>query len=1187
MNDDKTLVRNVLTGSSGAFEKLVGIHYPKLLGFICKMGLDFEDSENLSRDIFDKAYGILSRYDDLWEFSTWLYKIAVVSVKDFKKKTRRKEISINDIPEFLRAPEKTSNGDLDAESLNSLLSSIHDDDRSMLILHYYNKFSLKEIGRIYGLSIGSGKMGLCRAREALLRSTFGREMHNKCPYNENFIIKYRTGQITESAENISFEKHLKTCRSCGMMLESDRNLVKRIRAESRVGNIPIASIMAGIDKNAYTGRKRSIREYLRAPGNVKRLWRVAIPTLFAILLIALLAVPEISGPFWSGAMGLFNNNEQVVSTETEDNSEPPISLSTASGLVSGNELVGLLNEKGMGVIPWQVLYGDPSQMFIWNGNVLVGYREGGIFQAADLEGLNLNHAQGSIVTEFSFSTTGDFFIAGNSAYEGDSTDEGPGTYLFDSGSGKSFKISESYLNQTAFAWSIGGKYLAYADKKSGTLINILDLKTLKLTKITIDAPVRSLFISNSGGVSVYSGDTVMTASIHDAQWKTEALQNEPFYVDCDSRTVWFVSNGTITKHVIGSETDTVLALEPPSGTEDASDTFITSYRVIGNYLACRLKNGDAGLLNLNEESLKYMSMSKDVAKDYLPWCDATPQGLRLMLDSDGKFLILSGSDVTTVNIPGYSQLTPYYTRWIDDERITYVRMVDEQAPKAGEFSLFTINAVTGDIIEVFRSVKSEQTLNTPVPGSSDSISTKPGNSDKADKIYETDKATGNRVESFVVTDCKIKSGPGDNYADIGELGANEIVIYNSRIVNGWCLAQKVSGMLDYNDTTRNAFWVKADCLWLYDRYSLPVGIITADEAGIARVSLTRGNLIRIIMKGDAQSFVIPDTIDVNLGITGWIDNSSFAQNSSGVYFNQAYLKRGSKVYSEPDSQSEPVGNFTDFMASAQSDVFINLGDQSENGYEYALLPGGMAGWVSAQDVFIPGGSASTPAEPVKFDLNGDGVSDEINFNTDGENYSLTVNDAAAEGSGTAVQTQIKFVDVNAEDDYIEIVVEEYGASDDYLSTFYCYDGQNIVLMGQVQGLCGNSGAVAGDGVVLSQTRGNVLEAWFYTSEYHLNGQHKLAQSPTAFHEKIQYKDSKPLKLLIPELPFTKEPGVDSIEFVLKKDETVWFMGCDNNNWCRFETADGRQGWLQITGFRDISLAGITAGEAFEGLVMAD
>ena len=1009
----------------------------------------------------------------------------------------------------------------------------------------------------------------------------------KCRYEENFIIKYHAGEL-ELSEKAAFESHLRTCGRCRMMHELDNDLIRQIRREIPGVNIPAASIMDQIDKNAYSSRKQSFREYFSISGNMKKLWRIAVPALFAILLTAVLAVPEISQSFWGGVMTLFNKQDIIVNAVTEDNSKPPIVLSEVSGLVSGNDLVGMLNDNGMGAVPWQVLYGDPNRMFIWNGNEMVGYMDGVIFQTTDLNSFNLNHAEGSTVTEFSFSTTGDFFIAGNSISEGEPADETPGVYLFDTRNGKNFKISGSYLNQTAFAWSMGGNYLAYADGKAGGTVCVLDLRTLRLTEIATDAPIKSLFISNSGGVAAFTGDSVMMASLNDDQWKTEAFQNEPFHVDYDSKTIWFVSNGVITKHVMGGETDTAIKPEPPSGAGNPSETFITGYRVIGNYLACRLKNGDAGLMNFKSGSFNYMNTNREITADNLPWCDATPQGLRLMFDNDGKFLISSGNDVTTANIPGYDTLKPAGTRWIDDDRISYVRMVDEQTPKAGEFSLYTINASTGDIIEVFRSVAAEPVLNTAKPGSSGGISAKPGTTDAADKLYETDKANGNRVESMVLTAGKVKSGPGESYADIGDVGVDDIIIYNSRVVNGWCLAQKVSGMLDYYDKARNAFWIKADCVMLYDRYSLPVGIVTAAEAGISRVSMKKGNLIRIIMKGDTQSFVIPDTIDVNMGITGWIDNSSFTQDSSGVYYNQAYLRRGSKVYSGPDSQSDPIGDFTDFMANAQSDVFINLGDQSENGYVYALLPGGMAGWVSGQDVFIPGGqSASAPAGSEVFDLNGDGVDDEISFNTDGEKYSLYVNDAVAEGSGIKVQPRIKLVDVISEDSYIEIVVEEYGPSDDYSSTFYYYDGQKLILMGQIQGLCGNADAAAGNGIVLSQTRGGVLETWFYTTEYQLNGQHELVQLPQAFYEKIRYKDSTPLKLIIPELPFTKDPGGNAIAFVLKQGETAWFMGCDNNNWCRFETEDGSKGWLEITGFSDIPLAGITAGEAFEGLSMAD
>ena len=142
-------------------------------------------------------------------------------------------------------------------------------------------------------------------------------------------------------------------------------------------------------------------------------------------------------------------------------------------------------------------------------------------------------------------------------------------------------------------------------------------------------------------------------------------------------------------------------------------------------------------------------------------------------------------------------------------------------------------------------------------------------------------------------------------------------------------------------------------------------------------------------------------------------------------------------------------------------------------------------------------------------------------------------------------------------------------------------------MGKVQGLCGNTDAVRGDGSVRSLTRGDIFETWFFTREYRLNMQHKLVEVPSAFYEKIGYRDAGPLKLKIESLPFTVSPGSSDVSFVLNQGESVYFVGSDNQRWCLFQTPDGRNGWLEVYDYMFIGGTGLQARDVFDGLNFAD
>ena len=179
---------------------------------------------------------------------------------------------------------------------------------------------------------------------------------------------------------------------------------------------------------------------------------------------------------------------------------------------------------------------------------------------------------------------------------------------------------------------------------------------------------------------------------------------------------------------------------------------------------------------------------------------------------------------------------------------------------------------------------------------------------------------------------------------------------------------------------------------------------------LAKTSLNKGNLIRIIVKGEQKSYVIADTTDTKFGITGWISNDSFTRDFNGVYFNQAYLKSRSIVYSKPDPGSETVSDFTRHMADIGTDAFVNLTGQAENGFVYVKLTADLAGWVREQDIYLPGGSAMpAPVESMDLDLNGDGIADRISFTTDGKRYTLTVNQSKVDATDPVYRLGIRLL----------------------------------------------------------------------------------------------------------------------------------------------------------------------------------
>lgn len=168
-------------------------------------------------------------------------------------------------------------------------------------------------------------------------------------------------------------------------------------------------------------------------------------------------------------------------------------------------------------------------------------------------------------------------------------------------------------------------------------------------------------------------------------------------------------------------------------------------------------------------------------------------------------------------------------------------------------------------------------------------------------------------------------------------------------------------------------------------------------------------------------------------------------------------------------------------------------------------------------------------------------------------------------------------DIDQKDKFREIAITESGPSSDNMTSFYYYDGSQIVFMGKVEG-GEHSLKINGSGVLSTKTRGLILHTWFYTDEYKLSTSHKLLHIPE------QYRKMNTIVTVKKQLKLQKSPADSSHALTLQIGEKVILTDTDNIKWCAVETANGQKGWFST---EDLSEASSYSGDYFEGLCMAD
>lgn len=185
---DMEIVRGVLKGNTQLYARLISRYQNLVFSIILKYTESREDAEELSQDVFVKAYRSLADFRGDAKFSTWLYTIANTTCITFVRKKKLEVHSLDNERVFEVADsqdsgfranlvEQKSRSRMVAEAI-ALLSP---DDAKIITLFYKGEQSLEEIGTIMGLDPNTVKVKLHRARGRLkekMEKYFGEEVRN-------------------------------------------------------------------------------------------------------------------------------------------------------------------------------------------------------------------------------------------------------------------------------------------------------------------------------------------------------------------------------------------------------------------------------------------------------------------------------------------------------------------------------------------------------------------------------------------------------------------------------------------------------------------------------------------------------------------------------------------------------------------------------------------------------------------------------------------------------------------------------------------------------------------------------------------------------------------------------------------------------------------------------------------------
>ncbi len=177
--EDTDLIHKALRGNQTAFERLMKKYHDQIGNLIYRITYQRAQVEDLTQEVFIKAFASLKSFNEEYAFSTWLYKIATNTSIDLLRKKKLSTFSINkpiimeesestfEIPDSTYEPDKHIIIRERSLILQEAINQLPEKYKRTIVLRHIEERGYSEIAKILKLPIGTVKAHIFRARELL------------------------------------------------------------------------------------------------------------------------------------------------------------------------------------------------------------------------------------------------------------------------------------------------------------------------------------------------------------------------------------------------------------------------------------------------------------------------------------------------------------------------------------------------------------------------------------------------------------------------------------------------------------------------------------------------------------------------------------------------------------------------------------------------------------------------------------------------------------------------------------------------------------------------------------------------------------------------------------------------------------------------------------------------------------
>jgi RNA polymerase sigma-70 factor, ECF subfamily len=172
-----------ITSAERTFEGLVQQHKNRIFSYVCRLTNDSPDAEDITQEVFIRAYQSLHAFRHDAAVDTWLYRIATNLVIDRARRQKRAPQWVPVVPDpeqdeaAWELPSTSRESDPQATAqlselqrqVQRAIQSLPPKLRAVVVLHDMEGLSYEEVARTVGCPVGTVKSRLFNARLMLRR----------------------------------------------------------------------------------------------------------------------------------------------------------------------------------------------------------------------------------------------------------------------------------------------------------------------------------------------------------------------------------------------------------------------------------------------------------------------------------------------------------------------------------------------------------------------------------------------------------------------------------------------------------------------------------------------------------------------------------------------------------------------------------------------------------------------------------------------------------------------------------------------------------------------------------------------------------------------------------------------------------------------------------------------------------